>query len=151
MPHTPPDRRPSVGAFPPAGVRAVAFDAVGTLVEPWPPVGEAYAAAGCRHGITLDAETARSRFRAAWRRQELADAAATPAFRGPARSSQLPKIAALEPRNTKNSVYIQPSSGLSQSHVVAVSFARKRVESGHTTGAVMPTALVSGSQNTENP
>jgi putative hydrolase of the HAD superfamily len=80
MPHTPPDRRPSVGAFPPAGVRAVAFDAVGTLVEPWPPVGEAYAVAGCRHGITLDADTARSRFRAAWRRQELADAAATPAF-----------------------------------------------------------------------
>ena len=78
-------------------------------------------------------------------------AAATPALRGPARSSQLPKIAALEPRNTKNSVYIQPSSGLSQSQVVVVSFARRPMESGQTTGAVTPTALVSGSQNTEHP
>ncbi len=71
---------PSAGAFPPAGVRAVAFDAVGTIVEPWPPVGEAYAAAGCRHGVPLDAGWAAARFRDAWRRQEQADAAAVPAF-----------------------------------------------------------------------
>jgi len=66
--------------FPPAGVRAVAFDAVGTLVEPWPPVGEAYAAAGLRHGVVLAADVVTSRFRAAWRRQELEDAAVVPAF-----------------------------------------------------------------------
>ncbi|MFM7243512.1 MAG: HAD-IA family hydrolase [Planctomycetaceae bacterium] len=75
-----PDRPPPAGTFPPAGVRAVAFDAVGTLVEPWPPVGEAYAAAGVRHGVALDAASAGARFREAWRRQEMADAAAVPAF-----------------------------------------------------------------------
>src|ERR1041384_5549885 len=41
----------------------------------------------------------------------------TPALRGPARSSQPPHSAALEPRKTKNNVYIQPRLGLSQSHV----------------------------------
>lgn len=80
MPLPSSDRLPSAGAFPPAGVRAVAFDAVGTIVEPWPPVGAAYAAAGCRHGVALDAGSAAARFRAAWRRQEQADAAAAPAF-----------------------------------------------------------------------
>lgn len=49
-------------------------------MEPWPPVGEAYAAAGSRHGIVLDAGVARLRFREAWRRQEMTDAAADPAF-----------------------------------------------------------------------
>src|SRR6476659_1195290 len=44
-------------------------------------------------------------------------AATTPALRGPARSSQPPQRAALDPRNTKNTVYIQPRLGLSQSHV----------------------------------
>lgn len=80
MPHTRPDRVASAGTFPPAGVRAVAFDAVGTIVEPWPPVGEAYAAAGRRHGVPLDAGWVAARFRDAWRRQEQADAAAVPAF-----------------------------------------------------------------------
>ena len=78
-------------------------------------------------------------------------AATTPTFLGPAFSSHVPNTAALDPRNTKNSVYIQPSSGLSQSQVVVVSFARKPMELWHTTGDVTPTALVSGSQNTENP
>lgn len=80
MPHTLPDRFASAGTFPPPGIRAVAFDAVGTLVEPWPPVGEAYAAAGRRHGVPLDAASTAARFREAWRRQEQADAAADPAF-----------------------------------------------------------------------
>ena len=45
-------------------------------------------------------------------------AATTPAFRGPARSSQPPQSAAEEPSTTKNNVYIQPRSPIVQSHVV---------------------------------
>lgn len=67
-------------AFPPGGIRGVVFDVVGTLVEPWPPVAEAYAAAGRRHGVELTPEAVQPRFRAAWRRQERLDAAAVPAF-----------------------------------------------------------------------
>jgi len=65
---------------PPAGVRCVVFDVVGTLVEPWPPVAEAYAAAARQRGVVADPAVIRPRFAAAWRRQELLDAAAQPAF-----------------------------------------------------------------------
>lgn len=58
----------------------VVFDVVGTLVEPWPPVAEAYAAAGRRHGSVVEVQEIHRRFRQAWRRQELIDAAAVPAF-----------------------------------------------------------------------
>ena len=67
------------GTFP-AGVTAVVFDVVGTLVEPVPSVAEAYAAAGRRHGLDLGAAEIDPRFRAAWRRQEGIDAVATPPF-----------------------------------------------------------------------
>src|SRR6185312_13909230 len=77
-------------------------------------------------------------------------AATTPALRGPARSSQPPQRAALDPRNTKKSVYIQPRLGLSQSHVVVNSMVNRDV-SGHAIGLLMPKAFVSGSQNTEKP
>lgn len=66
--------------FPPAGVRAVVFDVVGTLVEPSPSVAEAYARAGLRHGHSLETAEIQRRFRAAWRRQETIDAAAVPAY-----------------------------------------------------------------------
>ncbi|MGI9176584.1 MAG: HAD-IA family hydrolase [Pirellulales bacterium] len=66
--------------FPPEGVQTVVFDVVGTLVEPWPPVAEAYAAAGQRHGAVVAVPEIHRRFRQAWRRQELIDAAAVPAF-----------------------------------------------------------------------
>lgn len=65
---------------PPPGVRCVVFDVVGTLVEPWPPVAEAYAFAAQRHGISAAADDIRPRFAAAWRRQELLDAAGPAAF-----------------------------------------------------------------------
>src|SRR5215813_1099296 len=78
-------------------------------------------------------------------------AATTPALRGPARSSQPPQIAAAEPRKTKNSVYIQPRIGLSQSHVVVKSICTQLMSLGHSMDLVMPSALVSGSQNTEKP
>ena len=66
--------------FPPAGVRAVVFDVVGTLVEPSPSVAVAYQQAGLRHGLTVDTSIIQQRFKAAWRRQETIDAAAVPAF-----------------------------------------------------------------------
>ena len=65
---------------PPEGVKAVVFDVVGTLIEPRPSVAHAYQHAAARHGIERDPETIRRRFAAAWRRQEMIDAAATPAF-----------------------------------------------------------------------
>lgn len=71
---------PAGGLFPPPGVRAVVFDVVHTLVEPFPSVAVAYQEAGRRHGIDLDPAVIQPRFRAAWRRQEAADAAAEPAF-----------------------------------------------------------------------
>src|SRR5690242_4416594 len=77
-------------------------------------------------------------------------AAATPALRGPARSSQPPNTAADEPRNTKNSVYITVTSLTRQSQLVVVSASISDM-SLHTTDLEMPRARDSGSQNTLNP
>lgn len=71
---------PTAGRFPPPGVRAVVFDVVGTLVEPWPPVAVAYGQAAARHGVRVDPAETAPRFAAAWRRQEAIDAAANPPF-----------------------------------------------------------------------
>jgi putative hydrolase of the HAD superfamily len=59
----------SPGRIPP-NVRAVFFDAVGTLMHPEPPPGDAYAAAGQRYGSRLDRAAVRERFAAAFRAQE---------------------------------------------------------------------------------
>ena len=64
----------------PEAVRAVVFDVVGTLVEPAPPVAEAYRLAAARHGIDRRAEEIAARFRDAWRVQETADATASIPF-----------------------------------------------------------------------
>jgi len=64
----------------PRGIQVVVFDVVGTLVEPDPPVAVAYQRAARRHGIEADVAGIHARFRAAWRRQEAIDAAASPAF-----------------------------------------------------------------------
>src|SRR3569832_145578 len=74
-----------------------------------------------------------------------------PALRGPARTSQPPQSAAAEPRNTKNSVNIQPSVDTFQSQVVANSDCTKPMSAGQSTDFVIPTARDNGSQNTENP
>lgn len=66
--------------FPPAGVTAVVFDVVGTLVEPAVAVADTYARVGRRHGIDLDPAAVKDRFAAAWRRQELRDAGAAIPF-----------------------------------------------------------------------
>jgi putative hydrolase of the HAD superfamily len=56
-----------------AGLRAVFFDAVGTLIHPEPPAPVVYAAAGRRHGSRLGVEEIEVRFRSAFQRQEEAD------------------------------------------------------------------------------
>src|SRR3954447_9013877 len=73
------------------------------------------------------------------------------ALRGPTRSSQPPQSAAAEPRNTKKSVYIQPSVDTFQSQVDANTDAMKLMSAGHSTGLVMPIAFESGNQNTLKP
>lgn len=55
--------------------RAVFFDAVDTLIEPYPSAAEAYHMAGKRHGIRLKPEDVRQRFAEAFRREEEQDAA----------------------------------------------------------------------------
>jgi putative hydrolase of the HAD superfamily len=57
----------------PGTVRAVFFDAVGTLIVPDPPAGEVYAAVGRRHGSRLTVEEVCPRFRDAFRREEAFD------------------------------------------------------------------------------
>jgi putative hydrolase of the HAD superfamily len=67
-------------AIVPAGVRAVVFDVVGTLVEPSPPVAVAYQRVAARHGVERAAAEIDGLFRTAWRNQEAIDAAATTPF-----------------------------------------------------------------------
>ncbi len=50
-------------------IRAVTFDAGGTLIEPWPSVGHVYAKVAARYGARgLSAEMLNRRFLAAWER-----------------------------------------------------------------------------------
>jgi putative hydrolase of the HAD superfamily len=60
----------------PKGVRAVVFDAVGTLIYPDPPAPEVYARIGRRYGSRLDPSVIADRFAAAFARQEAIDGAA---------------------------------------------------------------------------
>ena len=75
----------------------------------------------------------------------------TPALRGPARSSQPPQTAALEPRKTKNSVYIHPSVEIGQSQAVLTSCSKNPISAAQATGSCTPRALDNGSQKTEKP
>ncbi len=50
------------------GIRAVTFDAGGTLIEVWPSVGQVYAEVATRHGVAdLSPDLLNRRFAAAWR------------------------------------------------------------------------------------
>jgi putative hydrolase of the HAD superfamily len=51
----------------------IAFDAVGTLIHPEPPVAVAYAEAAHRHGSLLTADDIRPRFHMAWGQSECHD------------------------------------------------------------------------------
>lgn len=57
-------------------IRAVYFDAVGTLLHPEPSAAEVYAAVGRRHGGRLGVEEIHRRFRVAWNQEEKRDEAA---------------------------------------------------------------------------
>jgi putative hydrolase of the HAD superfamily len=54
-------------------IRAVVFDAVGTLIHPEPPAAQVYAAVGARFGSRLSVEDIVGRFVAAFRQEEEAD------------------------------------------------------------------------------
>jgi putative hydrolase of the HAD superfamily len=58
----------------PEGVRAVFFDAVGTLIHPAPSAADAYHLIGGRFGSRLELGEVRARFAAAFRAEELFDA-----------------------------------------------------------------------------
>ncbi len=51
----------------PAEVRAVTFDAGGTLIQPWPSVGHVYAEVAARHGHKIPPAALNQRFGKAWR------------------------------------------------------------------------------------
>lgn len=57
----------------PPAVRAVCFDAVGTLIVPDPPAAVAYADVGRRFGSRLPVDVIEARFRAAFRAEEAID------------------------------------------------------------------------------
>ena len=56
-------------------LRAVVFDAVGTLIHPIPDVAQVYAEVGQQHGSRHTIEALRGRFRSAFQRQEAIDRA----------------------------------------------------------------------------
>src|SRR5688572_9226412 len=71
-----PARRATVATMTPfdlTGIRAVLFDAVGTVIYPDPPVAVAYACAGERFGVGIEPDEVRRRFAAAFARQEALD------------------------------------------------------------------------------
>jgi putative hydrolase of the HAD superfamily len=50
------------------GIKAITFDVGGTLIEPWPSVGQVYAEVAARHGLKhFSAEQLNTRFKTAWR------------------------------------------------------------------------------------
>ncbi len=49
-----------------SSIRAVTFDAGGTLIEPWPSVGGVYAGVAARHGLRVAAEALDRQFASAW-------------------------------------------------------------------------------------
>ncbi|MBI1323387.1 HAD family hydrolase [bacterium] len=51
-------------------IQAVAFDAVGTLIEPWPPVAQAYRMAAAEQGVDLPDDIIRQRFGKAFSHDE---------------------------------------------------------------------------------
>jgi putative hydrolase of the HAD superfamily len=58
-----------------ADIRAVFFDAVGTLIFPKPSAPEVYAEVAAKYGLNLTAADVRTRFVAAYRAEEAIDAA----------------------------------------------------------------------------
>ncbi len=59
----------------PTSIRAIFFDAVGTLIHPYPPAAEVYARVGRLYGSRLNVSTITQRFAAAFQKQEELDRA----------------------------------------------------------------------------
>jgi putative hydrolase of the HAD superfamily len=57
-----------------AGIAGVVIDAVGTVIEPDPPVADVYLAAAMRQGIVLDRSTVKARFSCCFRDDEIDEA-----------------------------------------------------------------------------
>jgi putative hydrolase of the HAD superfamily len=57
-----------------AGIGAIVFDAVGTLIDPQPPVADVYLGAARRQGVELDRERVRERFHRQFRNDEVDEA-----------------------------------------------------------------------------
>ncbi len=55
-----------------AKIRAIAFDAVGTLIEPWPGVARAYGMAAAEQGVELAEDVIRGRFAKAFAKDDSA-------------------------------------------------------------------------------
>ena len=53
------------------GIEGILFDAVGTLIEPVPPVADTYGLIAKRQGISLDSKELQSRFRRHFRNDEV--------------------------------------------------------------------------------
>jgi putative hydrolase of the HAD superfamily len=51
------------------GIQAITFDVGGTLIEPWPSVGEVYASVAAQYGFSVSAEKLNEQFRPAWGRR----------------------------------------------------------------------------------
>src|SRR5437763_1747953 len=56
------------------GFSGVVFDAVGTLIEPDPPVADVYAEAAARQGVVLDRATVKTRFHQSFQNDEVDEA-----------------------------------------------------------------------------
>jgi putative hydrolase of the HAD superfamily len=53
-----------------APIHAITFDVGGTLIEPWPSVGDIYARVAAAHGLNVPAELLNGRFHSAWQAQQ---------------------------------------------------------------------------------
>lgn len=51
----------------PHDIRAVTFDVGGTLIRPWPSVGDVYSEVAARHGKKIHSSLLNQRFKTAWR------------------------------------------------------------------------------------
>jgi putative hydrolase of the HAD superfamily len=52
-------------------IKAITFDVGGTLIEPWPSVGNVYAEVAARHGLkTFSPDQLNTRFKQAWRARQ---------------------------------------------------------------------------------
>ena len=60
------------------GIQGIVLDAVGTLIDPSPPVAEVYAAAARRQGVHLEVAVVKSRFHRHFRNDEIDEAPGLP-------------------------------------------------------------------------